>query len=53
MVRNLEKIGVLKKQYQMTDPTWIALFLPSLSETGPDINAPSHEPPAIEAVIPP
>lgn len=39
--------------YQMMQPIMIALFRPSISETYPEIKAPSHEPAGIAAVIPP
>ena len=37
----------------MTEPSMIAFFRPKISETKPENNAASHDPPAIEAVIPP
>lgn len=39
--------------YHTREPTIIDCFLPSLSERNPEIKAPNHEPPAIEAVMPP
>ena len=39
--------------YQIHEPTMIAVFRPNMSERKPEKRAASHEPPAIEAVIPP
>jgi len=37
----------------MTEPIIIAFFQPKISEMKPEAKAPSHEPPAIEVVMPP
>lgn len=39
--------------YQINEPTMIAVFRPNMSERNPENRAASHDPPAIEAVIPP
>lgn len=42
-----------KEAYQMIEPTMIDFFRPRISERNPETRAPSQEPPAIEAVMPP
>lgn len=39
--------------YQIQEPIMIEVFRPNLSERRPENRAASHDPPAIEAVIPP
>ena len=39
--------------YQMHAPTMMAVFRPNMSERKPENKAEIHDPPAIEAVMPP
>lgn len=39
--------------HQMTEPIMIAFFRPSISDRNPESKAAIHEPPAMDAVIPP
>lgn len=39
--------------YQIHEPTMIAVFRPNISDRIPENRAASHDPPAIEAVMPP
>ena len=39
--------------YQIHEPTMIEVFRPKISERKPETKAASHDPPAIEAVMPP
>lgn len=39
--------------YQIIEPSMMAFFRPKISEINPEKIAESHDPPAIEAVIPP
>ena len=50
--RRIKDIGGLKS-YQMTEPIMIAFLRPKMSDMKPEHRAASHDPPAIEAVMPP